>query len=104
MNRPINHKFLPLVLPKEERVGRRGLCVRISPRTGPTNIEFRDFLAGEEAATPELRRSGLFVANGSHLAKRPVGAASSASMPLLRSFRFLPFAIYKYAAPMGPGK
>ena len=104
MNLPINHKFLPLVLPKGQRVGRRGLHVRISPLAGPTAIEFRDFLAGEEAATPELRRSGLFVANGCHLAKSPVGAASSASMPLLRSFPFLPFAIYKYAAPMGLGK
>jgi hypothetical protein len=43
-------------------------------------------------------------ANGSQPAKSPVGAASSASMPLLRSFGFLPFAIYKDAAPMGLGK
>ncbi len=49
----------------------------------------------------QLRRSGLFVANRSHPAKSPVGATSSASMPLLRSFGFLPFALYKYAAPMG---
>src|SRR6266571_8152180 len=34
----------------------------------------------------------------------PVGAASSASMPLLRSFDFLPLAIYKYAAPDGAGE
>ena len=72
-----------------------------TPLPGPTTIEVRDFLACEDAATPELRRSGLFVANGSHPAKSPVGAASSASMPLLRSFRFLPFALYKYGAPMG---
>src|SRR6266446_289878 len=34
---------------------------------------------------PQLRRSELFVADGSQPAKSPVGAASSASMPLLRS-------------------
>jgi hypothetical protein len=51
-----------------------------------------------------LRRSDLFVANGSHPAKSPVGAAPSLRMPLLRSFGFLPFAIYKYDAPMGLGK
>src|SRR6266852_5487619 len=66
-----------------------------------TAIEFRHFLASEDDATPELRRSGLFVANRSHPAKSPVGATFSASMPLLRSFGFLPFALYKYAAPMG---
>ncbi len=55
-------------------------------------------------ARPQLRRSDLFVADGSHPAKSPVGAACSASMPLLRSFDFLAFAIYKYAAPMGLGK
>ena len=55
-------------------------------------------------ATPQLRRSDLFVADGSHPAKSPVEAASSALMPLLRSFDFLPFVIYKYAAPMGLGK
>ena len=49
----------------------------------------------------QLRRSGLFVANGSHPAKSPVGATFSASMPLLRSSGFLPFALYKYAVPMG---
>ena len=52
-------------------------------------------------ARPQLRRSDLFVAEASHPAKSPVGAASSASMPLLRSFDVLPLAIYKYAAPMG---
>ena len=57
-----------------------------------------------DRAVPQLRRSDLFVADGSHPAKSPVGAASSASMPLLRSFDFLPFAIYNYAAPMGLGK
>src|SRR6266702_662134 len=31
----------------------------------------------------------------------PVGAASSDSMPLLRSFGFSPFARYKAAAPLG---
>ena len=55
-------------------------------------------------ARPQLRRSDLFVADGSQPAKSPVGAACSASMPLLRSFDFLPLAIYKYAAPMGLGK
>src|SRR6266581_769788 len=49
----------------------------------------------------QLRRSGLFVAKGSYPAKSPVGATFSASMPLLRSFGFLPFSLYKYAAPMG---
>src|SRR5438876_6045932 len=71
-----------------------------SPPQG-TAIELRHFLASEDDATPELRRSGLFVANGSHPAKNPVGATFSASMPLLRSSGFLPFALYKYAAPMG---
>src|SRR5207245_8894 len=52
----------------------------------------------------QLRRSGLFVANGSYPAKSPVGAAASASMPLLRSFDFLPFVIYKDGAPLGLGK
>ena len=52
-------------------------------------------------AGPQLLRSDLFVADASHPAQRPVGAASSASMPLLRSFDFLSFAIYKYAAPRG---
>src|SRR5260370_40753411 len=61
-------------------------------------------LASQEAAMQQLRRSGLFVASGSHPAKSPVGAASSTWMPLLRSFGFLPFAIYKDAAPMGLGK
>src|SRR5713226_5306308 len=69
----------------------------------PLTIELRDSLANEEAAKRQLR-SGLFVANGSHKAKSPVGAASSASMALLRSFADLPFAIYKYAAPLGLGK
>ncbi len=55
-------------------------------------------------ARPQLRRSDLFVANGSHLVESPVGAASSASMPLPRSFDFLPFAIYKDTAPLGLGK
>src|SRR5437879_424960 len=54
-----------------------------------------------DRAVPQLRRSDLFVADGSHPAKSPVGAASSASMPLLRSFDCLQLAIYKYAAPMG---
>src|SRR6266567_4936262 len=53
---------------------------------------------------PQLRRSDLFVADGSRPAKSPVGAAPPAPMPLLRSFDFLPFAIYKYAAPLGLGK
>ena len=49
----------------------------------------------------QLRRSGLFVANRSRPAKSPVGATFSASKPLRRSFGFLPFALYKYSAPMG---
>jgi hypothetical protein len=73
---------------------------RLSPLPGPTAVELRNFLASEDDAMRQLRRSGLFVANGSHPAKSPVGATSSASMPLLRSFGFLPFALYKYAAPM----
>jgi len=74
---------------------------RLSPLPGPTAVELRNFLASEDYAMRQLRRSGLFVANRSHPAKSPVGATSSASMPLLRSFGFLPFALYKYAAPMG---
>src|SRR6266849_6766292 len=31
MNRPINYKFLPLLPPREQRVGRRDLCARASP-------------------------------------------------------------------------
>ncbi len=67
----------------------------------PTGVELRDFLVSEDAAMRQLRRSGLFVANGSQPANRPVGVAPPAPMPLLRSFVFLPFAIYKYAAPQG---
>ncbi len=69
-----------------------------------TAVELRGFPAGDDDAMRQLRRSGLFVANGSHPAKSPVGASRSASMPLLRSFVLLPFATYKYAAPMGLGK
>ena len=39
----------------------------------PTGVELRDFLVSEDAAMRQLRRSGLFVANGSHPANRPVG-------------------------------
>jgi hypothetical protein len=79
-----------------------GDCVTsVRPHPGPTAIESRHFLASEDDAMRQLRRSGLFVANGSHPAKSPVGATFSASRPLLRSFGFLPFALYKYAAPMG---
>src|SRR5260370_10873691 len=42
--------------------------------------------ARDNDAMRQLRRSVLFVANGSHPAKSPVGAAPSAAMPLLRSF------------------
>src|SRR5216683_606865 len=52
----------------------------------------------------QLRRSDLFVANGFHPAKSPVGAAPSASMPLLRSFGFWRFAIYTDAAPLALAK
>src|SRR5216684_2266825 len=70
--------------------------------TGDPPVPVGDSPTGR--ARRQLRRSDLFVADGSHPAKSPVGAACSASMPLLRSFDFLPFAIYKYAAPMGLGK
>src|SRR6266568_9388861 len=73
----------------------------VRPHAGPTAVELRNLLASDDDAMRQLRRSGLFVANGSHPAKSPVGATFSASMPLLRSFGFLPFALYKYAAPMG---
>src|SRR6266567_7126569 len=76
--------------------------VRKMGRTGESPAPVGDSRSGR--ARPQLRRSDLFVANGSHPAKSPVGAASSASMPLLRSFDVLPFAIYKYAAPLGLGK
>src|SRR6266700_6514 len=76
--------------------------VRKMGRTGESPAPVGDSRSGR--ARPQLRRSDLFVANGSHPAKSPVGAASSASMPLLRSFGVLPFAIYKYAAPLGLGK
>src|SRR5438309_661078 len=69
------------------------------PHPGATAIELRDCLACEDAATPELRRSGLFVANGSHPAKSPVGATFSASMALLRSFGFFAVRFYKYFTP-----
>src|SRR5260370_7640191 len=41
-------------------------------------------------ATPQLRRSDLFVADGSHPAKSPVGVPFSPSIPLPRTFDFLP--------------
>ena len=70
--------------------------------TGDPPVPVGDSPTGR--AEPQLRRSDLFVADGSHPANSPVGAASSASMPLLQSFDFLSFVIYKYAAPMGLGK
>ena len=70
--------------------------------TGDPPVPVGDSPTGK--AMSQLRRSDIFVANGSHPAKSPVGAASAASMPLLRSFDVLPFAIYKYAAPLGLGK
>src|SRR5437899_6035060 len=70
--------------------------------TGDPPVPVGDSPTGR--ARPQLRRSDLFVADVSRPAKSPVGAASSASMPLLRSFDFLPFATYKYAPPMGLGK
>src|SRR6266568_1873512 len=75
-----------------------------APLPCPARIELMDFLVSEDAAIQQLCRSGLFVADGSRPAESPVGAASSASMPLLRSFVFSPFANYKDAAPMGLGK
>src|SRR6266700_8065104 len=84
---------------KHYREDGAGMLVRAHP--GPAAVELRNFLASEDDAMRQLRRSGLFVANGSHPAKSPVGATFSASMPLLRSFGFLPFAFYKYIAPMG---
>src|SRR2546428_13649936 len=71
-------------------------------RTGESPVPVGGSPSGR--ARLQLRWSDLFVANGSHPAKSPVGAASSASMPLLRSFDVLPFAIYKYAAPLGLAK
>ena len=78
--------------------------------TRPT-IEDRPFTRRQQsqrrrikAAIRQLRRSGLVVANESSPARGPVGAASSASMALLRSFGFWRFACYKYAAPLGLGK
>src|SRR5713226_4480163 len=47
MKRSINHKFLPLLPPQGQRVGRRGLCVRISPLP---------LKRGEGTAHPALRR------------------------------------------------
>src|SRR5438445_4723193 len=69
--------------------------------TGDSPVPVGDSPTGR--ARPQLRRSDLFVENGSDPGESPVGAASSASMPLLRSFGFLPFAIYKDTAPLGLG-
>src|SRR5438552_2019519 len=52
--------------------------------TGDPPVPVGDSPAGR--SMPALHRSGLFVANGPDPGKSPVGAASSASMPLLRSF------------------
>ncbi len=51
----------------------------------------------------QLRRSGLLIANASRATKSPVGAAPSASMPLRRSFGFLPFAVYMFDSLMASG-
>src|SRR5438445_13036233 len=70
--------------------------------TGDSPVPVGDSPTGR--ARPQLRRSDLFVENGSDPGESPVGAASSASMPLLRGFGILPFAIYKDTAPLGLGK
>ncbi len=57
--------------------------VRKMGRTGDSPVPVGDLPTG--GASPQLRRSDLFVADGFHQAKSPVGAASSGSMPLLRS-------------------
>ncbi len=49
----------------------------------------------------QLCRSGLVIANEFCPGKSPVGASSSASMSLLRSFGHWRFGIYRDAAPMG---
>jgi len=48
-----------------------------------------------------LRRSGLFVANGSHPAASPVEATPSALMPLLRSFGFFAVRFLQRCRPNG---
>src|SRR6266568_9173968 len=51
------------------------------------------FLTVRNLVLGQLHERGLFVTNRFHPAKSPVGAASSASMALLRSFDVLPFAL-----------
>ena len=75
--------------------------VRKMGSTGDPPVPVGDSPTGR--ARRQLRRSDLLVADESHPAESPVGAACSASMPLLRSFDFLPLAIYKYTAPTGLG-
>src|SRR5713101_783162 len=58
MNRPINYKFLPLLPPREQRVGRRGLCARASPLSGPTAVELRDHTADKAQGSPSPPAAG----------------------------------------------
>ena len=57
------------------------------------------FLTVRHLGLRQLRRSGLFVANGSNRVQSPIGAAGSALMALLRSFGFFAVRCYKYSTP-----
>ncbi len=79
------------LLPQREERGKLTvfpLCRCLLQGHWSSAVESRTVAASNSNAMRQLRRSGLFVANASHPAKSPVGAAPSASMPLLRSFVF----------------